>query len=127
MGGSLTLDNTPELQAGTYYLAAVNTTGSPVDYTIQASANGSGKTLVTGLSSGDTGRGSAPAGPFLASRQFAVDVPSGVSALRVELAADQNVGLMFVTTRLYISPIQDSPMRIRSPITSLETSRSHCR
>jgi hypothetical protein len=94
--GSLTLESTPELQAGTYYIAVVNTAGSPADYTLEASVvkgdSGSAPAF-TLLSDGETAPGSAPSGPFLASRQFAIDVPEGATAVRATLDGDQDVDL----------------------------------
>ena len=78
LSGSLTLSNIPELQAGTYYLAIVNTVQAATTYTIQAVTEGesTGRPLLTLLENGSFAGGSAPAGPFLASRQFAVDIPT---------------------------------------------------
>lgn len=73
----------------------VNTAQTDAAYRIQARAEGPalGKTLVTLLENGDTGSGSIPAGPFLGSRQFAIDVPEGIGRLTVALDGDEDVDL----------------------------------
>jgi len=96
LSGTLGPDNTPELQAGTYYIAIANTTTQPVNYTITATISGGSPTAppaVTVLTSGQRGTGSAPAGPFLASRQFAIDVPAGATGLSVSLSGNKDVDL----------------------------------
>ena len=96
LAGTLGLGNTPELQAGTYYIGMTNTTTQAVNYTITATVIGGSPTAppaVTVLTSGQRGTGSAPAGPFLASRQFAIDVPAGATGLTVSLAGNKDVDL----------------------------------
>jgi Zn-dependent metalloprotease len=96
VAGSLTLENLPELQAGTYYIAVVNTETAPVRYDVQAEVvdgNPAGPPALTRIENGGFAEGSVPAGPFLASRQFAVQVPEGYRALAVRLEGDQDVDL----------------------------------
>jgi hypothetical protein len=93
--GALTLRNTPELQAGSYYIAVVNTTTAAANYDLQVETDGDADAApaITFLNDGETGTGSAPAGPFLASRQFAIEVPEGSRALAIRLEGDQDVDL----------------------------------
>lgn len=94
--GFLSLDNTPELQSGTYYIAVVNTTTTPVSYTIHAASEGgepAARPATTLLESGVSASGSVPSGPFLASRQFAIQVPEGTGAVYISLDGDQDVDL----------------------------------
>ena len=96
VSGSLTLNNVPELQTGTYYIAVVNTDTAPANYSLQAEVvdgDASASPALTFIGSGETAEGSVPAGPFLASRQFAVQVPEGYRALSVRLEGDQDVDL----------------------------------
>ena len=96
VAGTLGPDNTPELQAGTYYVAITNTTTQAVNYTITATVTGgspSAPPAVSVLTSGQRGTGSVPAGPFLASRQFAIDVPAGATGLTVSLSGNKDVDL----------------------------------
>ena len=101
--GYLSLENTPELQAGIYYVAVVNASTIPVSYAVQIEVEG-GETAappaLTFLSDGESASGSAPSGPFLASRQFAIQVPEGVSALAVTLEGDKDVDLYVRVGRL---------------------------
>jgi Zn-dependent metalloprotease len=95
VAGSLTLDSLPELQAGIYYIGVVNASTQAAQYTLQVSVaaeDGSGP-IVTRVDNGSAVSGSAPSGPFLASRQFAVDVPEGVKTLRILLDGNQDVDL----------------------------------
>lgn len=94
--GRLDYSNIPELQQGVYYVVVANTTTLPVDYILRVttqggSANASPK--VTLIPAGSTGIGSVPSGPFLASRQFAFDVPSGVNSLTMTLQGSTDVDL----------------------------------
>jgi Zn-dependent metalloprotease len=94
--GSLSIDNTPELQAGMYYIAVVNTMTQPVKYEIEAETEGGGASsgpVRTTLEEGRSAAGSVPSGPFLASRQFAIEVPEGVRAVVVNLSGSQDVDL----------------------------------
>ena len=96
VAGSLTLKNTPELQAGTYYIAVVNTDTAPANYSVETEITDGDPTAspaITFIENGATAEGSVPAGPFLASRQFAVEVPQGYRALSVRLEGDQDVDL----------------------------------
>jgi Zn-dependent metalloprotease len=96
VGGYLSIDNRPELQAGTYYIAIVNIDTSPAAYTVKAEIEGgdpAASPAVTLLENGATADGSVPSGPFLASRQFAVQVPEGTGALAITLEGDQDVDL----------------------------------
>ena len=94
--GYLSLNNRPELQAGTYYIAVVNTAQMPAEYKVEVVVDGGDYTAppaVTLLESGATSDGSVPSGPFLASRQFAVQVPEGTGALEITLEGDADVDL----------------------------------
>jgi hypothetical protein len=96
VSGWLSLENIPELQAGTYYIAVVNTAQTRVRYAVQAEASDGEATAmpaITWIENGRSAEGSVPAGPFLASRQFAVQVPEGYRALAVRLEGDQDVDL----------------------------------
>lgn len=96
IAGTLTLNSTPELQRGTYYVGVTNTTTTAITYTVTAtviggSANAGPATTV--LASGQRATGSAPAGPFLSSRQFAIDVPSSATGLTISLSGNKDVDL----------------------------------
>jgi Zn-dependent metalloprotease len=94
--GYLSLENIPELQAGTYYIAVVNTMTNAVDYSVQVEIEGGdpgAPPAIIILEDGSTGSGSVPSGPFLASRQFAIEVPSGVTAVALTLDGDEDVDL----------------------------------
>jgi len=95
--GYLSLENTPELQAGTYYIAVVNTEGRPLEYTVHVEVEDgdpSAAPAITFLEDGVSANGSAPSGPFLASRQFAIRVPEeGYASLAVTLEGDEDVDL----------------------------------
>lgn len=96
LSGTLTLSNTPELQSGTYYIGITNLTTQAVTYTVTATVTGgsaSAPPAATVLSNGQRATGSAPAGPFLASRQFAIDVPAGATSLNVALSGNRDVDL----------------------------------
>lgn len=96
ISGDLTLNNVPELQKGTYYVAVANLTTQAVNYTVTVTVIG-GSTgagpATTVLSSSVSASGSAPFGPFLASRQYTIDVPSSATSLSVSLRGDQDVDL----------------------------------
>jgi Zn-dependent metalloprotease len=94
--GFLSIQNRPELQAGSYYVAVVNTDGKPANYTVKVEVEGGqpGPTPTSTLiENGATEDGSVPSGPFLSSRQFVVQVPEGARALSVSLQGDQDVDL----------------------------------
>jgi Zn-dependent metalloprotease len=94
--GFLSIRNRPELQAGSYYVVVVNTEAKSANYTVSAEVEGGepGPTpSVTLLQNGATEDGSVPSGPFLSSRQFAVQVPEGTRAVSVVLQGDQDVDL----------------------------------
>jgi hypothetical protein len=96
VGGSLTLQNIPELQAGAYYIAVVNTTQTAMSYDLQTEitdGDAAAAPAITLIEDGGSAQGSAPAGPFLASRQFAIQVPAGSRALAIRLEGDQDVDL----------------------------------
>ena len=96
LAGTLTLSNTPELQSGTYYIGVTNTTTAAVSYTLTATITGGSATAgptTTVLTSGERSNGSAPGGPFLASRQFVIDVPNGATGLSVALSGNRDVDL----------------------------------
>jgi uncharacterized protein (TIGR03437 family) len=88
--------NIPELQTGDYYIAIGNASTSPVNFVLKATAIiGSDQSSVrtSVLVPGTPSAGSAPSGPFLASRQFAIDVPTGTNSLTVRLAGTTDVDL----------------------------------
>lgn len=94
--GTITLDSTPELQAGVYYLAIGNTTTAQVRYQVRLTAVGGssdGLPRLTRLPNNTTAPGSIPAGPFLGSRQFVVEVPAGAQSLTVNLDGTTDVDL----------------------------------
>lgn len=96
IAGSLTLESVPEMQKGTYYVGVSNLTTRPVDYSITATVLGGSLTAnprTTVLTPGVSAAGSAPSGPFLASRQFAIDVPSTAPGVTVSLSGDRDVDL----------------------------------
>jgi len=86
----------PELQSGVYYLAVGNCNTSPVAYSIASDYN-AGASSVTPLAPGIASRGSMPAGPFLNSRQFTVQVPQGATSLNVKLEGSTDIDL-YVTS-----------------------------
>lgn len=96
VSGLLSLSSVPELQSGTYYIAVGNVTTSTVDYVIRATVIG-GSALagprVTALTAGVAASGSVPSGPFLASRQFAIDAPSNATGLSITLEGSTDVDL----------------------------------
>jgi uncharacterized protein (TIGR03437 family) len=90
------LSSVPELQAGTYYIAIVNTVPLPIQYrltaTVQGGVDGGTPTLST-LTSGQPASGSIPSGPFLGSRQFVFDVPAAATSATFELQGNTDVDL----------------------------------
>jgi uncharacterized protein (TIGR03437 family) len=96
VGGFITLNSTPELQAGFYYLAVVNCNDVSVDYQIGAIAEGGSAdtpALLSSIPPGLAVSGAIPAGPLLNSRQFTIQVPAGATSLRVTVTANANVDL----------------------------------
>ncbi|HYO82029.1 MAG TPA: M36 family metallopeptidase [Bryobacteraceae bacterium] len=96
LGGYLSVENTPELQAGTYYVAVVNASTSPLEYSVRVEVddyNPAARPALIAVRDGETVQGSLPSGPFLGSRQFAVEVPEGTSALSLTLEGDEDVDL----------------------------------
>ena len=94
--GYLSLDNTPELQAGMYYIAVVNASQSRIEYEVSVDVENyepAARPAVVTLRDGVGVRGSMPSGPFLGSRQFAIEVPEGTIALNVTLEGDEDVDL----------------------------------
>jgi Zn-dependent metalloprotease len=94
--GYLSLDNTPELQAGTYYIAVVNASTSRLSYEFDVEVENydpAAFPALVRLEHGVAARGSLPSGPFLGSRQFLIEVPEGTSALSVTLEGDTDVDL----------------------------------
>jgi len=93
VGGSITSTSFPELQSGTYYLAIASCNAFPVLYGVAAGYLGAGSPVATGLSSGASATGSIPAGPFLNSRQFAIQVPSSATNVTVTVQGSADVDL----------------------------------
>lgn len=96
VGGRITFDSTPELQAGFYYLAVSNCSPDPVSFGVGAgyAAAGSPSPVPTAiLQPGEEARGSIPAGPLMNSRQFIIRVPANATSLQVTVRANTNVDL----------------------------------
>ncbi len=93
VGGSITATSVPEMQEGTYYLAVANCNAFPVAYAVAAGYTVGGSPLTTALTSGTPATGSVPAGPFLNSRQFTIQVPSTATSLTVTLQGTTDVDL----------------------------------
>ena len=96
LGGFITLGSSPELQAGSYYLAVVNCNNTGVDYQIAAMVEAAmldGGPLIAHIPPGLAASGAVPAGPLLNSRQFAIQVPANATSLRVNVTATANVDL----------------------------------
>jgi uncharacterized protein (TIGR03437 family) len=92
--GAITLQSSPELQAGIYYLAAANCSDQSQRYQIAASVDTLGPRQpipLTTLTSGQAATGFMPPGPLMNSRQFAIRVPQGATTLRVSLEGSANV------------------------------------
>ena len=96
LGGLITLSSSPELQAGSYYLAVLNCNTTIVDYQIGALVEGAtpdGGPLIANIPPGLAVSGNVPPGPLLNSRQFAIQVPANATSLRVSVTATANVDL----------------------------------
>ncbi|MBX9601200.1 MAG: hypothetical protein K2X35_09355 [Bryobacteraceae bacterium] len=110
--GLISLDSTPELQAGVYYLAIGNTTTAQVRYQVRLTTVGGspdGLPRLTRVLNNTTAPGSLPTGPFLGSRQFLVDVPAGAQSLTVNLDGTTDVDLYVNHNRPVIINSQGFP------------------
>jgi len=99
VGGSVTAASFPELQSGTYYLAVASCNQFPVGYAVAANHSSGGSALTTVLSPGVSAPGSIPTGPFLNSRQFAIQVPTGATSLTVAVQGSVDVDLYIGSNR----------------------------
>ncbi len=95
LNGTVTLNNSPELQAGEYYFNVANLSPVEVEYALRVTLVEDPQGIAGGfpvLQSGVVVTGSAPTN-FLNTRQFRFVVPPGATGLDIELSGDQDVDL----------------------------------
>jgi uncharacterized protein (TIGR03437 family) len=86
--------NSPELQAGTYYVVLANVSQATANYQLRLTAEASGSPeKITVIPMGGSAGGSAPSGRFLATRQFEVDVPATFRTVTITLRGSTDVDL----------------------------------